>query len=175
VCLNMKETCENCPTFASCQELCEELEKELERVTKDPKHAYEKEVSDFGEIDRYRKIKSGRLFENAEETEINWDETLPQPKAAEINEPETRHLKEAIRFAIKNDDKKFQRRFYAFMRCDNIIKIAKRSGTTKQNIQQQFDRRLKKLHRFINRKGKSPDKKNITPLKFKHKVNFGDL
>jgi hypothetical protein len=182
---DMKDTCEDCPDFAACTELCEEMKSQLEELPKWSKEKAEsqytneqrdgeKDSDDFQGIDRFRNINPARVYEDADPTKIDWEETPPQPRAVEIGESERRHLKNQIGKAIRNDGPKFKRRFYSFLRCENIKDIAKRSGTTKQNVQQQLYRRVKKVYRMFN-KQEIQGKKIITPLQFKLKVSFADF
>ena len=114
------------------------------------------------------------MYEDAVDTEIDWEKTSPQPVAAEIEASERRLLDEALRMATRDYDLKFKRRFRAFLRCDKITKIAERSGTSKQNIQKQFQRAIGRVRRLLS-KGKFSDKRIITPLQFKKKVNLANF
>jgi hypothetical protein len=180
----MKETCENCTDFADCLGICEKIESQLEELPKWPperseslfnkkQRDIEKVSGDTPGIDRFRKINPGSLYEDAVDTEIGWEKTSPQPVAAEIEESERLLLDEALRMVTRDYDLKFKCRIRAFLRCEKITKIAERSGTSKQNIQKQFQRRIGKIRRILS-KGKLSDKKIITPLQFKKKVNLAN-
>ena len=182
----MKETCENCPDFATCTKICEKKievinkgtnqssKEEPESQLNDEQRDGEKDSDDYRGMDRFRRIDLGKLFENAIEPEINWEQTPVQPKAAEIGASERLYLTEQIKWATRNDGPKFKRRFYSFLRCENMTSIAKRAGTSKQNIQKIFERRIDRVYRML-KKSKFADKKIITPLQFKHKVSIADF
>jgi hypothetical protein len=178
----MKETCENCPDFADCAGICDDIKPQLEELPKrlpeipesqlnEKQRDVEKDSGDTSGIDRYRQINPARVYEDAVDTEIDWEETSPQPVASEIEEFERRLLIEEIRMATRDDGLRFKRRLWAFLRCENIKKIAERSGTSKQNIQKQFQRTIGRVRRILS-KGKPSDKRFITPLQFKKKANF---
>jgi len=180
----MIETCKNCPDFADCLGICEKIEPQLEELPKWPpeipesqlnvkQRDFEKDSGDTSGIDRYRQINPARVYEDAIDTEIDWEETSPQPVAAEIEESERRLLIEEIRMATRDDGLKFNRRLWAFLRCENIKKIAEKSGTSKQNIQKQFQRTIGRVRRILS-KSKLSDKRFITPLQFKKKANFAN-
>ena len=178
----MKETCEGCPDFEGCVEFCDKIEAQLEELPKrspeipesqlnTKQRNFEKESEDTSGIDRHRKINPGSLYEDAVDTEIDWEKTSPQPVAAEIEDSERLLLDDAIRMATLDYDLKFKCRIRAFLRCETIKKISERSGTSKQNIQKQFQRTIGRVRRILS-KGKLSDNRLITPLQFKKKVNF---
>jgi len=164
----MKETCKGCTEFDDCQGICEKIEPQLEELPKWPPENPKSQG-----IDSFRKINPASLYEDAVDTEIDWEKTSPQPVAAEIEESERRLLDEALRMATRDYDLKFKCRIRAFLRCETITKIAERSGTSKQNIQKQFQRRIGKMRRILS-KGQLSDKRFITPLQFKKKMNLAN-
>ena len=176
----MKETCENCADFADCIGICEKLKQQLEelpeRSPEIPESQFIQKQSDVEKasgdtlgIDRFRKINPGRIYEDAVDTEIDWEETPPQPEAAELEKPGRKSLTDAITIATRREDMKLKRRFKSFLMCEKIVSIAARSGTTKQNIQKQFQLTVDKAYREILKR-KSVAKASITPLKFKKKI-----
>jgi hypothetical protein len=181
----MKETCEDCPDFDDCTEICDKIKSLLEEPSKNlreiPESRIRKIQGDFKKIrgdksgiERFRKINPARVYENTTDTKIDWEETPPQPEAVEIENPERKKLLESIEIATRRGGLKLKRRFQSFLKCDKIVQIADRSGTTKQNIQKQFQLTVDKAYRVIS-KGKRTTKASITPLKFKKKINLPDI
>jgi hypothetical protein len=181
----MKENCEDCPDVAECLEICEKIKPLLEEL---PKYSPEKSESQFNEklgdienvsgdksgIDRFRRINPASVYEDTTDTEIDWESTQPQPEAVEMEKVERKQLRDAIIIATRREDLKLNRRFQSFLKCEKIVQIAARSGTTKQNIQKRFQLVIHKVYRIISKSYKAK-KAAITPLKFKKKVNLSDV
>ncbi len=181
----MKDTCVNCPDFAKCKGMCDKI---LLQVEEPEKPSGERPISSFGDgydqngekedisakFDKLMGIDPASKFQDANDTNINWRKTLPQPEAAEIEESERKVLMDAIKIATRRDNLKLHRRFHDFLMCEKIVRIAARSGTTKQNIQKQFQLIVTKTYRTISKK-KDVSEAAITPLRFKKKVNLTDL
>jgi hypothetical protein len=181
----MKETCEDCPNIAKCKEICEKIEDQLgetpdwsierpESLLNEKQRYIEKDSGNPSGIDRFRKINPARVYSDAIDTEIEWEETPPQPEAAEIENPERKKLMESIEIATRRKGLKFSRRFRSFLMCEKIVRIAERSGTTKQNIQKQFQLTVDKAYQVIS-KSKRIAKATITPSKFKKKISLPNL
>jgi hypothetical protein len=90
----MKKTCENCPDFTRCTESCKDLEELLEQPVKD---SPERPVSNIvkprssedeatGTIDDFIKIDPGRKFDDVEDVDIDWTQTLRQRERLESGE-----------------------------------------------------------------------------------------
>lgn len=165
----MIETCENCPKFSKCTEICKKIESQLEQR---PRFS-PKELVPNQEIDLSRKIDLASMYEDVEPLEISWDKSQVEPQAAEIGWDDRAYLLEAIKAATRGKGLKFQRRFRSFLMCETIKRIAKRSGSTNQNIQKQFQVVIKRTHKIIS-KGKRAIKSAMTPLKFKQKISLSD-
>ena len=182
----MKETCEECPDFADCPGLgrCDKIKSQLEELPKWPperseslfnkkQRDIEKVSGDTPGIDRFRKINPAKVYEDVTDTEIDWEHTQPQPDAVEMEESERKRLTDAMTIATRREDLKLRRRFQSFLRCEKIVQISIRSGTTKQNIQKRFQLVINKVYRHIS-KGHKAIKAPITPLQFKKKVNYAN-
>ena len=180
----MKETCEDCPYAVECLGICEKINPLLEEL---PKYSPEKSESQFNKqqgdienvsgdksgIDRFRRINPASVYEDTIDTEIDWESTQPQPEAVEMGKAERKQLRDAIIIATRREDLKLNRRFQSFLKCEKIVQIAFRSGTTKQNIQKRFQLVIHKVYRLISISHQAK-KTTITPLKFKKKVNLSD-
>ena len=81
----MKDTCENCPDFADCTGICDDIKPQLEELPKrspeisearlnEKQRDVEKISGDTSGIDRYRQINPARVYEDAIDTEIDWEE-----------------------------------------------------------------------------------------------------
>jgi hypothetical protein len=176
----MKKTCENCPNATRCTEMCEDIKKLLE----EPKGNYiERPVSNiFGPgtsedeedeagatVDDFIKIDPGRQFDDVEDVDIEWGQTLPQPESADLNKNEMNVLMDAIWWAIPRNNPKLRRRFKAFLKCSKEAEIAIVANTTKQNIQKQFQSIIRRVHRILSESGLKTGNKT-KPLDFKKKV-----
>jgi hypothetical protein len=176
----MKKTCENCPKISICKEACQDINSLLELL---PKYLPERPLSDFKKasssddeedeerltIDDIIKIDPGRMFDDVEDTNIDWTQTMPQPRSADLDGAENKILKEAIQWAIPRGNLKLRRRFNAFLECSKIVDIAETANTTKQNIQKQFQSIIRRAHQIIKRNSKKLDY-DPSPLQFKIKV-----
>ena len=173
----MKTTCENCPDATRCTKPCEELEKlvdepadnYLERPMSDIVGPGSSEDEAETTVDDFIKIDPGRKFDDVEDDDIEWTQTLPQPESADLNENEMKVLMEAIRWAIPRDNPKLRRRFNAFLKCSKIADIAKTANTTKQNIQKQFQSVIRRAHQIIKKSRQKHDY-DPSPLQFKIKI-----
>ena len=172
----MKETCPDCPDFADCVKPCEALLQQLEEPPKGiPKRRARKSRYNDGEneIDEFRRIDPAKKYDDTVDTKIDRELTQPQPDAVEMEESERKRLTDAIMIATRREDLKLRRRFRSFLKCEKMVNITARSGTTKQNIQKRFQLVIHKVYRHISISHQAK-KTTITPLKFKKKVNLSD-
>lgn len=178
----MRETCEGCEKFDSCRKPCNEINEVIEKVFSTNKRSSETALSQWikpkkensGDknettIDDFRNIDPGRAFENVSPTEIEWEQTPPQGKVVDLQKSEKQLLYDVISRAIPRERTKLKRRFRDFLACEKISRIADRAGTTKQNLQKQFQWVIKKVYRIL-KKSKIATESNITPYKFKLKL-----
>jgi hypothetical protein len=178
----MRENCEGCPKLDNCQILCDDINEKMEKVFRSNQWSSEKAVSQWGQpkqkesddedepsIDDFRKIDPGRAFEDVSPNEIEWEQTPLQGKSADLQESEKQLLYDVIRLSIQREKTKLNRRFRDFLKCEKISRIADRAGTTKQNVQKQFQGVIKKACQIL-KKRKAATKKNITPYQFKLKL-----
>ena len=176
----MKEICEGCPKLDTCQGFCKEknelMKKDFginpwsqETAVSQLGRGDQKESDDEPSIDDFRKIDPGRAFEDVSPNEIEWEQTLPQGKVADLQESEKQLLDDAISRAIPREKTKLKRRFRDFLKCEKMSRIADRAGTTKQNVQKQFQGVIKKAYQIL-KKRKAATKKIITPYQFKLKL-----
>jgi hypothetical protein len=175
--LEMKLTCEDCSKL-NCKKLCDKVKDEYEDLidnayakedalshTKPPKNKSSDEI----QIEDLRNIDLGRVYGSDPEPEIDWEKTPPQPEAVDIDGTEERSLKDRIMFATRREDLKLRRRFDRFLKCKTIVDIAITAGTSKQNIQKQFQSVIKKVNKMLSPNHLASETV-ITPLKFKKKV-----
>lgn len=176
----MIETCENCPKFANCTTLCKKADELLEPVVEDipgiteskidkRRSSYDEKNEGRGTIDNLFRIDSGRKFEDREDQNIDWIQTPVQPVSADLDQNDVKALTEAIRWSIPSDNIKLKRWFNSFLRCSKIVEIADRANTTKQNVQKQFQRVIRRTHSILTKCRKAIDY-NPSPLQFKKKI-----
>jgi hypothetical protein len=164
----MIKLCTDCPTYTTCVKPCPELEKLLPSLTQQERPASEilrksedDERKDVPDIDRIRKIDRGAGSVDLQDQEIVWD-SESYLAADEWTERDRKAFKQLIDKGIPYGQTKLARRFYAFLRCRSITAIARSANTSKQNIQQTFQRVIERVAEKWQR-----DRRPSTPLKFK--------
>jgi hypothetical protein len=175
----MKKTCENCPDATRCTKMCKDLEKQLmvDGFDADGSISTDKKLDSLDykkdkgapSKDFPFKIDVGLKFAADTDLEVDWTQTLPQPESADIQKSEKIILTEAVWWAIPRNNPKLRRRFNAFLKCSKEIEIAKAANTTKQNIQQQFQSVIRRVHKILKKGGVYTDY-NPKPLQLKKKV-----
>jgi len=174
----MIRPCENCPKFAKCESPCQEVEKLLPKNVESEKYSPEIPVSQFKKvreeyepnktrpttIDDFRKINpvAHRAADIDRELDAQWDIN----PLVESNLTPTDY--EKLNLDLLVPDRKIRGRFKAFLKCAKMTEIAKRSNTSKQNIQKQFLRICKRIVRSL-RQGKLSDS-IITPHQVKRRL-----
>ena len=148
----MIKSCRSCSKYLSCEKLCPEVEKTLEKVYKYNKYGPEIAVTP-SQLEKFGDSK-------IETPSVDWT----------VEDREK--LKEYIDTAIPYNKKKQRRRFNDFLRCTTMIKIAEKANTTKQNIQKQFQGPVNKILKEMTDNLTQP-KQTITPYQFK--LIFEDL
>jgi hypothetical protein len=172
--LKMIEPCKDCPELKNCTKPCDRLEKFLpddikikERTASDFLREEEDEENrndDVPDIDKLRKIDPGALYQEVEDLDIEWD-SRPLITSDGLTDEKKEIHKRHIDKAIPYGQTKLRRRFYSFLRCDDIAAIAIRANTSKQNIQQMFQRIIQRIVEMREKKNRP-----LTPLKFKAEI-----
>lgn len=162
----MRKTCEQCPKYGNCQELCEEILNQIEKGDEKPKASL-----DFDSP--YKRDFSPTENFSIEDVSKNYSGSL------DLGDWERKLLDEAIGFSIPSYKKKLKRQFNAFLKCNSITSIANRANTKKQDIQQKFQLIIKRvgsnLIKALKTEGKISSQENLfdavtTPYKFKRLV-----
>jgi hypothetical protein len=172
----MKEHCYNCTEYSSCTKICPELEKSLEpkpkpiRRQKAPKNSMEQEDSNEIALDGNFQVDPGKQYEDVEPQEIDFFQTIVAPRSIGLSEKELKIIRIYIDKAIPSNKHKLKRRFLAFLRCDTMVKIAKRAGVSSQNIHKQFKKITYNIHKKMGGYKDRP-KVSITPYQFKCKIS----
>jgi hypothetical protein len=160
----LKDLCKKCLKFTSCEEPCEDLEKllpePLDWETKGGKVIVKRgRENTEADLDKMRGDdlrdyeieevgnESGEGSEHTARKETFWDK-FDQNSAPPLNEKEYGLLRNYIDKAIPGRKKTIKNRFLAFMRCENMTNIARRSNVTKQNVQKQFVSIIARMSRF---------------------------
>ena len=157
-----------CDRSDKCKKLAEFLSVDIP-MTERPASAILKkgeneDRKDVPDIDKIRKIDPAAAFGNRDSQDTAWDSDSHMD-AADWTTEEDKHFRKLIDKGIPYGQVKLKRRFYSFLRCEKITDIAKRANTSKQNIQQTFQRVIER----IAEKRKREDKPS-TPLKFKSMI-----
>jgi len=174
----MIETCDKCSEYSTCTKLCDKLK---EHIPKEYEWTKEIPVSNFIDqtgkesenekdltIDNFRNIDLGRAFDDTDDTEIKWDNTV-ESSEVDFDSDDRNALEKSISKAIPFNEKKKSRRFHEYLRCTKMSIIAKRAGVTKQNIQRQFQKIINRIQTNMS-DGKSRNHMTVTPLAFKMKI-----
>lgn len=156
----MIESCKNCPKHGQCISTCQEIEKQLPKDDSSEKYGPEIPISQFPEIkkkesgesrprsfDDFRKINpfADRAGDIDTELDAQWDK---KPfLESDLTVVDYKKLDEII--DLKVPDRKIGGRFKAFLKCAKMTEIARRSNTSKQNIQKQFHRICKRIRRSL--------------------------
>jgi len=175
----MIDSCKDCPEYSDCTKPCEKIESQLEKLSKWPPEIVESDlrVSKKGDdnnddkrpsIDDARKIDPARSYGESSGFEVDYDISI-LPRSIDLSADEKKTLKGYIDRSIPREKKKQKRRFYAFLKCDTMTKIAKTAKTSKQNIQTQFHRIIGRVHKLMSR-DKLPLEKTKSPKQFKIKL-----
>lgn len=174
----MIQSCKNCPKHGQCISPCQEIEKLLPQDDGFEKYSPEIPVSQFGEfpeedepdetrpatIDDFRKIDRAAHYAGDIDTEwgAQWDKNpLIEPDLTPTDY-------EKFNLDLLVQDRKIRERFKAFLKCAKMTEIARRSNTSKQNIQKQFLRICKRIGRSLLH-GR-PSHSIITPHQIKRRV-----
>ena len=187
--------CKDCPDDTTCSGICPKLEKMLPSeapATERPvselsiKKSEEKAGEDASYLDRIHRKKWGAYPMELENQDSAWESVfiaIPD----EWTEEEEEALGRSIHKAFRYGEIKLKRRFFAFLRCQDMTSIAESANTSKQNIQQSFQRLVKKIAKIFEqeRAGKEGRKKlfreerlrnsetelkALTPLKLKSMI-----
>jgi len=157
-----------CDRSDKCKKLAEFLsvdipmtERPASEILKEGENEDRKDVPD---IDKIRKINRAGAFGDAEDQDNVW-ELVSTKSVSDWTTEEDKHFRKLIDKGVPYGQVKLKRRFYSFLRCEKITDIAKRANTSKQNIQQTFQRVIER----IAEKWKREDKPS-TPLKFKSMI-----
>ena len=117
---------------------------------------------DVPDIDKVRTIDPADPFSHSENLDGIWDLTSDDF----ISERERKEFKQLVYKGIPYGKTKLKSRFNAFLKCDTMTVIAKRSNTSKQNIQKMFQRVIERMTRNWDPREEKPS----TPNKFKKMV-----
>jgi hypothetical protein len=176
----MIESCKNCPKHGQCISTCQEIEKQLPQDDGLEKYSPEIPISQFKkfpeedepdetrpatiDIDDLREINpfADRAADIDTEPDAQWD------KNPLIESDLTSTDYEKLNLDLLLPDRKKRGRFKAFLKCAKMTEIAKRSNTSKQNIQKQFLRICKRIVRSLSQ-GKFSDS-IITPHQIKRRL-----
>jgi hypothetical protein len=178
--LRMLEFCRNCPTFASCTEICKALERHLRegeganeqeipvsQLTDDKRGSdYDGETSPINPselLDKKRKIDPAASYKNDTPQEIDWAKDDRPPSNIFVSDFNL--LRRHIYMRVRNIKQRM--RFYAFLNCAKIIEIARRANTTRQNIHKQFNRICYRVAKSIAQS--APSDRVYTPARLKKK------
>ena len=162
----MRKTCEQCPKYENCKELCEEILNQIDRGN-------EKSNDSLDFDSPYKRDWSPIENFSNEEGPNNYLESL------NMGFWEKKLLDEAIGFSIPSYKKKLKRQFNAFLKCNSITSIAARANAKKQDIQQKFQLIIKRvgsnLIKALKKSGKITTQEDLfdavtTPYKFKRLV-----
>ena len=188
----MNVPCKKCPKFASCDRPCDAIDKlllkPLDQKTKSGdikiKGSKKKSTVDLAKIKgedlRNHEIEETSLDQEEDfsgqessppERETPWDQFIfGHPEVGPpLNEKEYKLLRGYILKAVPNRKKTIKNRFLAFMKCESIVKIARRANVKKQGIQKQFSgiiSRMKDL-KVTEVRFAAFQESGLTPLKFK--------
>ena len=174
----MIQSCTDCPKFAQCISTCQEIEKQLPEDVESEKYSPETPVSQFervpkedkpdetrpATIDDFRKINP--VADRADDIETEWDAQWDENPLVESDL--TPRDYEKLNLDLLIPDRKIRGRFKAFLKCAKMTEIAKRSNTSKQNIQKQFLSICRRIVRSLLQ-GKLSDS-IITPHQVKRRV-----
>jgi hypothetical protein len=155
----MIQSCRNCPKHAQCESLCPEVEKLVPQDDGVKKYSPEMPVSQLKKaadeeepdetrpatIDDFRKINP--VADHADDIETEWDAQWDENPLLESDLTPTDHEKFNLDLLVP--DRKIRGRFKAFLKCAKMTEIARRSNTSKQNIQKQFLRICKRIERSL--------------------------
>ena len=138
----MKSPCNDCPKRPSCSTICSKLE----------------ESKGLAVLKTNSKSQT-KFIENLREH----SESKASPTAFEMTTHKDRErLSDILSRSISYKDVKKNRRFYAFLRCESITKIAKKANVSKQAIQKQFHRIIKKMTPIIFSTASRKPKKDVS-------------
>jgi len=162
----MRKTCEQCPKYENCKELCEEILNQIEKGDEKSNDSLDFDSPykrDFSSIENF----SDKDVSNNHSGSLN------------MGSWERKFLDEAIGFSIPSYKKKLKRQFNAFLKCNSITSIAIRTNAKKQDIQQKFQLIIKRvgsnLIKALKKSGKISSQEDLfdavtTPYKFKRLI-----
>jgi hypothetical protein len=122
------------------------------------------DLKDVPDIDKFRKIDRAAAFGNRESQDAVWD-SESHINASDWTIEDNKAVKKYLEKGIPYGQIKLKRRFYSFLRCEKMTAIAQRANTSKQNIQQSFQRIIKRIARDWQR-----ETRPSTPRKFKEMI-----
>jgi hypothetical protein len=165
---SLKRTCEECPKRTNgCPGMCAALMKQLRapgfRRDGEPETDYaNRSITTYDGKGEDSKANPLNVYFADQEGKVDRTDA-PEP-GLEVDEKFRKVLREAVSAATFGHDK-LRSRFYAFLRCASMAKIAKIAGVTKQNVWKQFAALIEEVGRQSEM-----DWKHSSPLKFKKRA-----
>jgi hypothetical protein len=179
----LTDHCRSCPKRSSCVALCPEMEALIPPQIPDRVDKFSKEIPASARLQRLneqreednepltedeyydseRGIDPAARFGADSDLDVEWHKDSPLYLEADLASEDYKFFKELIHTQLRSPIQK--NRLKAFLGCESLTNIARRSSTSKQNIQKQISRIIGRLARRIAQQ--EVPKQLITPHQLK--------